>query len=249
MNIFFSDTESARFGLPVYRSQSDVFDTKAIHTFLEAHPTALLICRVPVQAQPQLHQFNAMGINYLMADTLLCYSYDLKQHLAKPLNNALTFEIARYSDEPILNELIQDIFKDYSNHYLANPILDKTSITAGYQEWMKAYLAANEEDKITFLVKKNHQLVGFAACRKITKETVEGALLGVKPAFSQQGIYTDIIRFVKDFFCQKETNTFRISTQIQNIPVQRIWIKEGFLLDKAWLTLHVFGREVQLTQK
>jgi len=245
MNIHLSDLESNRFNLPIYRANEPQFNYQMIADFLALHPEALLIYRVPTYEQYNLFQLNELEIKYLMADTLVYYETDIQNKALESIKNNLSFERGTVADKPIFDTLVSEIFADYTNHYFSNPILSKDKIIEGYQEWVSTYyLNPKDTDKVAFLVKKENTVVGFATCSNEDKETAEGVLYGVRPQFSGSGIYTDMMRFTQSYYQSRRVKKMKVSTQIQNFAVQKAWVKEGFFLEEAFITLHIFGKEL-----
>jgi hypothetical protein len=88
------------------------------------------------------------------------------------------------------------------------------------------------------LVKRNNQNIGFATC-SIENGEAEGVLYGVMPEASGGGVYSDIIRFTQGFMKDLGVNIMKVSTQVQNYAVQKVWSREGFFITKSLATIHI----------
>lgn len=238
-NIFYSEVDSNRFNLTVYRANISDINVKEILELINTFNIDLLILRISVEKKEVHYLINEIGHKTIHADTLVYYYIELNNHIVKDLKNKLEFEIINEVNIHILDEIVPIIFNNYRNHYFSNPSLNKDKIKEGYIEWAKSFACQNVA-RISWLVKKDNEYIGFATCSyEVTKKECEGVLYGVHPAYSGSGIYTDIIRFTQNHFKKNNFHTMKVSTQIQNFAVQKAWVKEGFFLKKAFDTYHV----------
>jgi hypothetical protein len=53
-----------------------------------------------------------------------------------------------------------------------------------------------------------------------------------------------MMRFTQSYYQSRRVKKMKVSTQIQNFAVQKAWVKEGFFLEEAFITLHIFGKEL-----
>ena len=236
----YSDVDSNRFNLNIFRGQIEDIDEKKVNEEIIQNNIDVLIFRIPSQKQYLLPKLSNLGFPIIVADTLVYYTVDLDKYLPKEPKNNLEFIECTYKDKQIVNELVMTIFKDYTNHYFSNPILDKEEILEGYQEWVINFINDNQEKKKVWLVKKEEKFVGFATTT-INQEKLEaeGVLYGVHPNYSGGGIYSDLIRFTQDYHKRKGIKKMKVSTQIQNFAVQKVWSREGFMLSSAYCTVHI----------
>jgi predicted acetyltransferase len=238
----FSELESKRFGLQVYRGiLSDLDDNVVEKTanFIENNLVDVLILRVPADFQFQIYKLQNLGYPVIFADTLVYYIADLSQEIEKGLkNNDLSFEPCVDSDKDLIGDLVEEIFQNYTNHYFSNPLLPKKDILEGYKEWAKNFIQDDETNKKAWLIKKDNQCAGFVTC-SIENDTGEVVLGGVKTFAKRGGIYSDLIRFSKNYFIKKNIKKVKVSTQVQNYAVQKVWSREGFYLNNAYVTLHL----------
>jgi predicted acetyltransferase len=241
--VIFSDVDSQRFGINVFRATLNEVDIENLEDQIKADAIDLIILRLPSSTKDQhssLHQLNCQIIH---ADTLVYYFCTLNNEIT-PLRNELSFEVISEENKEILNEIVPIIFKDYTSHYASNPMLDKTKTSAGYIEWAKSYITTANHNRISWLVKNENVIIGFATCSfNQEKNECEGVLYGVMPEASGKGVYTDIIRFTQSYFKDLGYKTMWVSTQIQNYSVQKAWIKENFLLKKAFDTYHIICKK------
>lgn len=250
--MYYSLLESNRFNLRVFRAGvMPLSDALGLRQYLLDNDADVFIFRVPVETQRDLYRLYELGFNFLVADTLVYYSHDVRTPTDYTLRNQdLVIEAANQTHFETINELAGIIFEDYASHYAANPYLTKMHILAGYQEWATSYLSASDATKATFLVSRAGQYVGFATV-SFTGGTGEIILNGVMPASRNQGIYGDLVRYIRKSAHERGCQKLQISTQVQNYAVQKVWVREGFYLTHAYLTIHInclLGRSKQIAR-
>lgn len=236
-NIVFSTLESNRFEKNVFRGSMDTVDVPYLESLYAANPIDLLIFRVPTAVQADLWQLKKLNRDVIVADTLVYYSKDLATAPEKPLvNTKFTIRTAHPDDAAQLAEIVPVIFKDYTNHYFSNPLLNREQISAGYTEWAVNYISG--DGRICFVVEDEKRIIAFTTCSFDGHEG-EIVLNGVLPEFQGMGVYSDIVRHISHTFKSQGIGVLKISTQIQNHRVQRVWINEGFKIYSSFLTIHL----------
>ncbi len=240
--IGYSETESNRFGLRVFRGQYERFETADIEHVLEDGNYDVIIVRFPTSSiyeHYKLLKFDECKI--IHADSLLYYSAPLHEIEINPLRNNLEFEVITPETNHQLDSVIKNVFKGYKNHYYANPCLDKAAIVEGYVEWVMSFVK-NNENGITWLVKdKTTQAnVAFQACYfDVNKSLSDLKLGGVLPAYEHKGVYADILSYSQAYFKQMGLNSLITSTQLQNTGVRRVWERYGFKFVNSYETYHI----------
>lgn len=235
-----SGKDSARFDLDIYRGVNAEPDEKAIFASIVEHDVDIAILRSPVATSDRLQRLQRFGFNLIHADTLVYYAVDLTKYQPAPLRNSgITFEEATPSDADELAGLVTRIFDGYRSHYHANPLLPAASILAGYAEWAQGHLAAGTHQRV-WVVRSGGTIAAFACCRFDTiGDTCEGVLYGVHPEHAGSGLYGDLIRYTQAEFKREGFHSMKVSTQIGNFAVQKVWSREGFHMTQAFDTFHV----------
>lgn len=234
----YSEKESSRFRKRIFRCSADGFKSSKIKDSLIKNDVDVLILRLPSSSIDDHFKLKNTGFPYLHVDTLVCYQASLRRHEINATRNDIELEILTESKRDKLKKLIPIIFDSYKNHYYSNPIFEPDKIKEGYVEWAESYIAS--EDKISWLVRVDGELAGFATCSYDEESNeCEGVLYGVLPEFSGRGVYSDIIRLTQSYFKEKDFSHMWVSTQIQNYAVQKVWLREGFCLKKSYETYHV----------
>ncbi|MEJ2252142.1 MAG: GNAT family N-acetyltransferase [Candidatus Lokiarchaeota archaeon] len=239
--IKFSKIESKRFNKRIFRGLIDYLDENILLSKLLSENIDILILRIPSEKIYQISNLEKLKIPFIVADTLVYYYLDLNIYTPNNLkNNDLIFIKGKPENEKIINHLVEKIFSNYQNHYTSNPFLNTKSILNGYKEWARSYIDPINKEKICFLVKRDGNFIGFATCsyNERTKEG-EGVLYGVVDSASGQGIYGDLIRYTQKYLKNIGCNVMKVSTQVQNFAVQKVWAREGFIMKKAYNTIHI----------
>jgi len=237
----YSVSESDRFKMRVFRGTFENIVAQEIQDFIVNNQVDLAIIRIPCDKLSQLYKLDRLGFPFLVADTLVYYYVDLSKYEPRILkNNNLQFIKCESYHREILNNLVQAIFSSYTSHYDSNPVLPKETILEGYKEWASGYIEGVDEGEIAWLIQQNGKYVGFATCgyKEIIHEA-EGVLFGVLPEASGAGMYSDIIRFTQGYFKEIGFSLMKVSTQIHNFAVQKVWGREGFTLKNAYNTIHI----------
>ncbi len=232
-----SEKESVRFKMNVQRAFMESLNIKELSQSIVNNDIDLTILRIPSESLSQISKLNTLGFSYYQTDTLVYYYVNFDDYEPKELrNNDLNFVVATKSDEILMGTLVDAIFPGYTNHYNSNPYIDKKNILEGYKEWVIDFI--EKENKHVFLVNRGNTTIGFATC-SIENGEAEGVLYGVLPEASGGGVYSDIIRYTQSFMKDLGLKKMKVSTQVQNYAVQKVWSREGFFMLKSFATIHI----------
>lgn len=83
-------------------------------------------------------------------------------------------------------------------------------------------------------------IIGYSTGRRISDNWAEYSLGVVSHRVSvlRAGIYADMLINLMDYFQKVGVKYMRVSTQVDNYVVQRIWIANGFEIYKSEYTFH-----------
>lgn len=232
--------ESSRFGLRVARGTFEQIDERALARDILAQRLDVAIVRLPTDQSRSIQRLSRSGLHAVHADTLVYYETQLQRREPAALRNTdLAFSLALEEDQAALEELIEHTFAAYQSHYHANPRFPAGSILAGYRQWARSYVGA-ADGRQTWVARRGGRIVAFACCRgEADGLTCEGVLYGVHPDHAGGGLYGDLIRHTQAAFRSQGFQRMRVSTQIQNFAVQKVWAREGFVLVQAYDTFHI----------
>lgn len=234
-----STLDSERFGLRVFRGTISKVEPKALASEILTAACDVAIIRVPSSASARMATLARWSLPVLHADTLVYYRCDLSRYQPKPLRNTdIEFSVASAADMAELRLMIADTFRNYQSHYHANPMFPCDKILAGYQQWAENHVAG--EDRTLWTARRGGRLVAFAACQDAPDhDQAEGILYGVSPQDAGGGLYGDLIRHTQADAKSRGLATMKVSTQVGNLAVQKVWAREGFYMFEALDTFHV----------
>lgn len=223
----------------ILRGRINACEPKLLAAEILAADCDVAIVRVPCASSSNMSDLSRWSFSVQHADTLVYYKCDLDQYEPlSPRNTDVVFARAEAGDSDELRDLIAQTFKNYASHYHANPLFAPTSILAGYQEWAEKHL--NGPDQSLWTARRAGQLVAFAACQDhVQRGEAEGILYGVSPDAAGGGLYGDLIRHTQADAKQRGLHVMKVSTQVGNFAVQKVWTREGFYLYEALDTFHV----------
>lgn len=235
----FSPLDSARFEMRVLRGRLDTIEPKVLAAEIIASGCDVAIVRTPSAKSARISAISRWALPVQHADTLVYYQCDLRHYDPHPLRNPdIVFARAGEGDAKELREMIADTFRDYASHYHANPLFARDKVLAGYQEWAENH--ATGSDRTLWTARRKGRLVAFAACQeKPGSDEVEGILYGVNPQDAGGGLYGDLIRHTQIEAKKRGIGTMKVSTQVGNFAVQKVWAREGFHMSEALDTFHV----------
>lgn len=232
-----SEKESARFNMNILRANMQSLDVKELNNTILDKKVDLTILRIPCENLAQVSRLEILGFPFYQTDTLVYYYTDFEKYVPLELKNRdLVFVDATNNDSKKIASMVDIIFQGYTNHYNSNPYIDKQNILEGYKEWVLDFI--EKENKFVFIISKNGKDIGFATC-SLDNGEAEGVLYGVIPDMVGGGVYSDIIRYTQSFFKKKGIKRMKVSTQVQNYAVQKVWSREGFYMTKSFATIHI----------
>lgn len=234
----FAERESVRFGLRTFRASPVRVDAERLFEELVTERADLAIIRTPIRIPNGLSIIEARGFPVLHAGALASYECALAAHQPRPRENPrLRIDPAQPEDTDAILALVRAVFVDYPNHYRANPLLPADATIAGYGEWAVNHLTA--AGRIAWVGRIDDRIAAISCSTFDDSGLCQGTLHGVHPDFVGSGIYTDLIRHTQQQFRERGFRTLRIQTQIGNLPVQRVWQREGFALAQVFDTFHI----------
>ena len=109
-----------------------------------------------------------------------------------------------------------------------------------YSEWVTNFI--NRQDIYCYIINVGNDLAGMAMVQS-SGEIAEILLAGIVREYQSQGLYQDLISYVEHDLRQKSAKQIVISTQSQNIRVQKSWARYGLVPQMSVQTMHVEKKE------
>jgi len=235
----FEEREQAGFGYRMARlildSTCEPADAEKITEMCRTAGVEMLTLRVPTDKVALVQALEAL--EFRIMDCLVYYECPTEDLSAvKPLT--LEIREATVEDAAAVAETARLCFSDYSGHYHADARLDRIKVSEAYIDWAHRSCAEQEVASCVFLSIVGRAVSGFIALRQNSSAEGEGVLNAVQPCFAGTGIYGQLITRSKQWCRDNGMKRMIISTQIDNLKVQRTWSNRGFRLYKSYYTLH-----------
>ncbi len=224
----------------IHRGGIETLDVSKTRRYLAENDVDVAIIRMPADTQHTLWDSGLGGFWKIAADTLTQYSIELPSAELSPPDNP-EIEIIECEDLRYLcgiDEIISTAFKGYSNHYYSNPVVPKESISEGYKEWTRSCIASGKPGHKCWVAIMENRVAGFMACAAEDGKA-QIALNGIEAASRGRKIYGNILRKALDYYKKAGYESFSGYTQAHNLAAQRAWVREGFSIRGAFVTVHI----------
>jgi GNAT superfamily N-acetyltransferase len=235
----FEAREQARFGYRMARLALDYTcgpaDAETITEMCRSSGVEMLTLRVPTDKVALVQALEAL--EYRIMDCLVYY--ECSTECLPPMQpSTLVIREATVADARAIAETARLCFSDYSSHYRADPRLDRVKVSEAYIDWAERCCTDRESASCVFIPIVGEAVAGFIALRQNSETEGEGVLNAVHPRFAGAGIYGRLISRAKQWCHDNGMKRMVISTQLENLKVQRTWTNRGFYLCKSYYTLH-----------
>ena len=239
MQLRFEEREQARFGYRMARlildSACGPADAERITEMSRSSGVEMLTLRVPTDRVALVQALEALEFRSM--DCLVYYECPTEVVSAvKP--STVEIREATVEDATAVAEVARLCFSAYFGHYHADGRLDRVKVSEAYVDWAQRSCADREVASCVYVPIVDQTVVGFIILRQNSPTEGEGVLNAVHPSFAGVGIYGQLIARSKQWCRDNGMKRMVISTQINNLKVQRAWTNRGFRLYKSYYTLH-----------
>ena len=236
MNLFISDIDKERFGFKTARVIGLTTDNlPSVLDFCTREKVELLIARCNISDLDAAQSIEKQG--FLLMDTLIYYNFDLVSQSVPADNGVAKVRPILINEEEEMISVAQASFHGYFGHYHADSRLDKNKSDEVYADWARKAFALRQSDN--FLAGEiGGRVIGFGVLRINNPDEGEMFLGGIHPDFQGQGIYHSFLCKATDWCILKNAKKMVISTQLNNVAVQKVLAKFGFEISKGYYTFH-----------
>ncbi len=183
-----------------------------------------------------------------LTDVLVYYSRSIGTERERLLNlpderNGVRIRPCRPEEATVVREMARQSFKGYFGHYHSDRHLDSQSCDDVYVDW--AYRSCIDKavaDEV-LVAETDGNLIGFATMKMNSGIEAEGVLFGVSPAAQGKGVYRSLIQQSMGWASRLGGGQVVYSTQISNLAVQKVWVREGCEPSHSYLTFHKWFTE------
>ena len=236
MDLYISDIDKERFGFKTARVVGLSSDSlSGVLDFCRGEKVKLLIARCNIS---DLNAAQSMEKNdFLLMDTLMYYNRDLTFRSVPADHGVANVRPIWMEEEEEMIAVAQASFHGYYGHYHADSRLDNDKCDEVYVDWARKAFAARQSDN--FLVGEvGGRVVSFGVLRINNPDEGEMFLGGIHPDFQGQRIYHSFLCKAMNWCISKNTKILVISTQLNNIAVQKVLVKLGFEISRGYYTFH-----------
>ncbi len=234
-----SPFESDRFGLSVSRAVVGTATAEETSAALDSCPDDLVVVRFDASRRDLADALSRTGRRVLPAGTLVYWERPAAAGALASGSDELVVVRARDLGDravAVLDDVVGDSFAAYGNHYSVNPLLDPAKALAGYQEWARRSL--DDPTHEVALLLDGAEPVGGATV-EVTGEHVEILLAGLVSRAQGRGAYRALLAWSVAECEVRGLSRVVISTQADNVRVQRAWARAGFVPFAAVETVHL----------
>ena len=239
MELRFIESERVRFGYRLARLNLDrgcqPADAERIVRMCMSSNVEMLILRVPTDKILLVQELESLEFRSM--DCLVYYECLTNEKLTLGCSG-LEIREATAEDAEVVGQIARLCFSEYLSHYHADSRLDPIKVSEGYIDWAQRSCMDRNVASCVYLPVVGGMVAGFITLRQNSPTEGEGVLNAVHPNFAGAGIYGQLITRAKQWCRDNGMERMVISTQIDNLKVQRVWSNRGFHLYKSYYTLH-----------
>jgi ribosomal protein S18 acetylase RimI-like enzyme len=236
-DVFISDIDKERFGVKTARVVGLTTDSlPSVLDFCAKERVTLLIARCNMSDLTAAQAMEKDG--FLLMDTLVYYSLDLAKQPVPFDDGVFNFRPIRVDEEDEIISVAAESFRGYFGHYHADQRLDNNKCDEAYIDWARKACASRGSNENFLVAEIQKKIVAFGVFRINNPDEGELFLGGIHPDFQGQGIYLSFLCRAMQWCLSKNAKRIIISTQLNNIAVQKVLTRFGFEISRGYYTYH-----------
>ena len=230
--------ETQRFGFPVLNVQCgvEVFENfDSIGATLTEQDYGLAVVRYPSNIETIGSLLASLDLKLTSTDSTVYWSSSKEATFTAATSRVDIQQVG--ADR--LSDLLRTIFwsfDGYRSHWHYNPRTNHLQMAEAYSEWVTNFI--DRQDIYCYVICVDNDLAGMAMVQS-SGEIAEILLAGIVPNYQSHGLYQNLISHVEHDLRQKSVKQIVISTQSQNIRVQKSWARYGLVPQMSVQTIHV----------
>lgn len=242
-NLSVSDLDEQRFGVRTAKGiLSSDGQVSELLEFMQNNGCELGIVRVKSEDLALVQRLEDAGAR--LCDSLLYYRRAVRaEDVFAAQANGYRYRLATPHDAAEIAALARVSFSGYAGHYHADPRLPKEKADAVYYSWAeRSCTTPGVADRVFVVVREqDNEMAAFATIGvDVARREMEGVLFGVSPNHQGHGIYRQLIRNTLGCANADGYERMVVSTQVTNLAVQKVWVREGFEPHSSYYTLHLW---------
>lgn len=236
--VYLSLVDHKHFRVNVARAVNVTSDSlNEIEKYCFDNKVVLLIARCQVDEIYTAQLMEQQG--FFLTDTLMYYRCD-ESRLLVVKNKSLNIKVRAIEpkEENFVQQIAKKAFAGYPSHYHADKNLNRIKCDTAYASWaFDLCVSRNDTDEV-FVALDENKIVGFGAVRLNSPVQGEGVLFAVAPNSQKKGVFGELLSHSVEWCVRRGIKEMIYSTQITNVPVQKILVRHGFELQYACYTFH-----------
>jgi GNAT superfamily N-acetyltransferase len=237
MNISLSPVDQMRFGVVTAKAMLEGGESiEAVMDWCRAQHVEFGIFRIPVQSTTLAQDMESSG--FFLTDTLIYYRCKTLESVPAILPDGYQYRVATAEDAGLMAQLSETVFRNYIGHYHSDRRLNKADCDQVYASWAANSVTNKNVADVVYLIFSGPELVGFLTIKIRDANTAEIVLNGVHPAHQKLGLYAILIKLAKQWAYENRLTLLIVSTQLNNLSVQRVWCRQGFEPYQSFYTFH-----------
>ncbi|MCB1337296.1 MAG: GNAT family N-acetyltransferase [Maritimibacter sp.] len=233
-----NDLETRRFGVVAAKldgSAGELPELSRVGAEARARGIELVSTRVDCRAVGRVQALEDDG--FRLMDCLVSYARALADIGPAPeLPGSCVLRPADAGDVAAVGAVARDAFRNYIGHYHADPRLPNAAADEAYVEWAETCIG--RDDTRVLVAAEGQRVRGFLALRRNGPAECDIVLNAVAPEAQRRGYYGALLAKALEEARSQGATRIVTSTQIGNLAVQRLWVRQGFVMTGAVYTLH-----------
>ncbi|UGQ45487.1 GNAT family N-acetyltransferase [Massilia endophytica] len=237
MKIDLSALDQQRFGIVTAKANLEAEDSAAaVKAWCAQNGVRMLIARCSTSHLALVQQLEQAGA--FLTDTLVYYRRReiAAQQVALP--PGYRWRLAQPGDAEAVEILAGRTFEGYFGHYHSDPKLNRADADAVYAQWAGNSCRSTAVASAVLLIEHDSGIVAFATLKDLGQQEFEGVLFGVHPEHQGQRLYHALMQLAQNWAAERDFRSMVVSTQINNLSVQKVWCRQGFEPSSSYYTFH-----------
>jgi GNAT superfamily N-acetyltransferase len=235
--VYLSSIDEERFGIKAARAPNVTPDNlPLILEYCKVNKIILLIARSSTTDLQVAQAMEREG--FILMDTLVYYARNLVKASIPPDTGEIPVRTVRSGEEEDVRKVAAKSFGGYYGHYHADERLDREKCDETYIDWAYRSCISRDVADEVLVADLDGSIVGFATLRFNSPEEADGVLFGVAPEAQGRGVYRSFMINAMEWFLSKGAKDMIVSTQVNNIAVQKVWTRVGFEPCYSYYTFH-----------
>ncbi len=236
-DVALSAIDEERFGIRIARANHvTVSRLPAILDFCHQNAVVMLIARCSTNDIKTAQILEDHG--FRLMDTLIYYTCDLRKTTIPEDTNPVRVRPIRPGEEEQVRAVAAAAFKGYFGHYHADDRLDRAKADEAYISWAVRSCASREVADAVYVADWDGRVVGFATLRLKGQDEAQALLAGILPEAEGRDIYRSLMIARMAYCLEQSVDRITVSTQVNNIAVQKACAQLGFTMLESLYTFH-----------